>query len=1485
MSPRRGGAADKLGNRYEGRWTVRQVLRILHGDADAIEVEPVGEIGDGIEFILQHGAITEAHQVKRQLGVANEWDLPNLNAKGVLKAARRHVAAGRQFHLTSVIPARVLDELADRARQTPDLQTFVDHMVTSEELRKGWSYLSVTAYGSEETAWDTLRGIYVRSVDEASLRSEVSAWAGLLLEGAEPLLAAAGLAELIADNPSTRLDAPKIGELLQDYGLRRRPIVATQAASQSVQQLAARWQAGVGRELLQPPIPRSEADQIGAHLLSEAGRPQFVIGPAGSGKSAVLNQAVDQIVTQGWPVLAVRLDRVEPFSSPEELGVRCGLDVSPASALAAVAGGGPSMLVIDQLDAVSLASGRMPNAFDAIADLIREAAAFPEMRIVLACRKYDVENDHRIRALTAAEGVVAVEVAPLSDEQVDAAVEAMGLSAADLTASQRELLRSPLHLVLLRTIADQFDALSFGSDRQLFDAYWDRKRREGEGRRPQLRFATTIGVLAEAMSEQQRLTAPRSVLDRDDLQADADILISSNVLVQDGRQLAFFHEAFFDYAFARQWVSRDQTLVAFLQASEQELFRRAQVRQILFHLRDEDPGRCLVEVEAVLREPTIRFHIKETVLTFLGSLSNPATAEWEMITRLAAADLPFANRIWIAIRTRPWFDCLDGAGVIERWLAEDDEANQNRAVGMMLAAVNERPDRLAELLAPDAGRKPQYSAWLGAVTQVGELHRSRALFDLVLASVRRGDYIGRERALWLAAHGLSQHRPDWSVELLAAYLQDQPGALDLDSLGYVKRLETADSGAIELTARSTTGAPERFCELLLPYLRQVMAITEDDPGKQPLTDRHFSHRSPIGGPLHRFDDALLHGTAGALRQLVSNNPTAAQPFLDTLAADPHDSAQWLLYESLLAAGERYATWAADLLLQGSPRLVSGYTGNPAWTARLLLQAITPHLLAETIAALEQAILDARPPGHDARFAAWVSFTLLSGMPEDRLSAAARRRLGELRRQFNVDQPREPVGIHGGFVRSPIPPEAADKMNDEQWLGAMAKYSGDSSSIDAMAGGAYELSQVLKTETLAEPTRFARLALRLTADMNPAYGSAVLQAFADTKEPIEPALVFDVVRHIASLGNEDYQDWLGWPLRRYRDDLIPDDIIEIIIDRALHATSPTEEGWARDDDRGPLYGGDIWNNGLNTARGQSAVVLGDLLARDTDGHRTALVAPVLGQLAEDPSVAVRSCVAHLMAFCLRYARDEVVAAFPQLIQTDDRLLATTPVLELMTYIGVNEPAVIEPVAQRMMASADNGVRKAGGMMAVFAGLELGLNRLLTAARESQDTATRQGAAEICAQRLPYTADSAAATTALEEFFNDQDDDVRQAAAQVAGALRERALRPTAGLLTALISSEAFQHALPQLLITLDEAPDGIYDLVILCARRFLDIYAADVENIATAAAGEARDVGRLIIRAYAQAPDVASRAQTLDLIDELLLAGAFDFARMVSEAER
>ena len=157
------------------------------------------------------------------------------------------------------------------------------------------------------------------------------------------------------------------------------------------------------------------------------------------------------------------------------------------------------------------------------------------------------------------------------------------------------------------------------------------------------------------------------------------------------------------------------------------------------------------------------------------------------------------------------------------------------------------------------------------------------------------------------------------------------------------------------------------------------------------------------------------------------------------------------------------------------------------------------------------------------------------------------------------------------------------------------------------------------------------------------------------------------------------------------------------------------------------------------------------------------------------MAVRSCVARLLVARLRHARGQAVDAFRRLIATDDRLLTTRQILDLMTYIGLGEPEAIEPVIEACSARRMPRFVEAGGWMAAIARLDLGLGHLLTTIRASQDAHTRNGAARLCAHRPHHTSDAAAAAATLAQLVNDDDADVRKAAAGVAGVLHGQALR--------------------------------------------------------------------------------------------------------------
>lgn len=1481
MSPRPGGEADKFGNRYEGAWTVRHLLYVLYGRIDSITVEEIDDLGEGAEFTVRRGDTIAVHQLKRQNGAANSWTPKSLNAMGVWGKIRAHVEGDRRFHFVSMVPARPLQELTDKARQSADLTSFVDEWLP-KKLEEPFNELASTAVlGSPEVAWRVLRGIWIECHDERDIIEVNATLAELLLEGASGRLAAVGLGDLALHNLGVRLDVTTIERELRDYGLRRAQLLRSPAIADKLANITALWKADVGRELLQPVIKRSEARDL-LDVLSRDDPLVFLLGSAGGGKSAVLHEVVAELADDSTAVLALRIDRLAPFSSTTEFGQRFGLDVSPATALAALAGDRRAVLVVDQVDAVSLVSGHMPRSFDAVADLVREAAAFPNMRLVLACRQFDVENDYRIRELVADKHSTQVSVPELTESQVAEAVRAMGLEPASLMAEQKRLLHTPLHLVLLKSIARPGVTLDFGSARNLFDAFWRRKFLNCSQRKPDVRFAEVLTTVAEAISSRQRrLSVPASILDHDGLLRDADVLVSEHLLVYDGREIAFFHQNFFDYVFARSWVNRHQALVDFLTRHEQELFRRGQVRQILNHLHDDEPERFAEEVEQLLSSSSIRFHIKDVVMAVLRALPSPAAAEWRAVRRVLDTNPPFADRLWDALRTGAWFERLDRDGEIEEWLASADERDHGRALEVMGAAAKQSLDRVAQLLEPHSDR-PAFPRWLRWIVIASDLHQSRGLFELVLRAVRRGQYDGAEHDLWLFAHDLGSHQPAWAIELLGAYLIDRPGAMDLES-NRVPALLERDSAALELAMAGAVGAPDAFIEILLPYMLRVMALTEYDMANSLRGDHHFSGRHSKTRP-YELEEALLIGAASAIRSVAQRDPLAAQPTLERLAADPHEAAQYLLYEGLKQGGDALAQWAADVILEGAHRFLTGSTGNSAWAAREVLQAVGSSISVESFRCLEQAIMDLRFSWEGRQNRGWYSFTLLSALDSSRLSEQGLRRLGELQRFFHMDQPPYPRDPQGGAIGSPIPSHAPQHMTDDDWLRAIAKHNTDRADWETFTGGAHELSQVLQGQVSQSPARFAAFALWLTAETHPAYCSAILRGLGEAEQLTDPGSVFEAIRHIASLGQPANDRWFGSALRRYLKVDVPADVIEVLLDRALHAVDPVDNTLAITSSRPRRPAEDVSNSGINTARGSCAEALGNLLVYDVDGRRTQHVLSALSILATDPSIAVRSCVAHLLAACLRHARPQAVDAFRQLIQADDLLLATHTVESLIMYVGNGDPTIFEAVIWRMLASNVAEAREVGGRLAAFAGMEWGIEGLFDAALAG-DVATRKGAAHICTARLPKTSNRTLADKGILQFMSDPDDDVRAKAAEAAGVLRGERLRPFKAVLARLIESPAFPHATPQLLITLERAPDQVDELALQSARRFVALHKAAIGDIRTGAAGDAMHVGQLVVRAYVQAESAATRSAALDLIDELLLVRAHRLDEFVDRAER
>ena len=107
-------------------------------------------------------------------------------------------------------------------------------------------------------------------------------------------------------------------------------------------------------------------------------------------------------------------------------------------------------------------------------------------------------------------------------------------------------------------------------------------------------------------------------------------MASEGVLSYDENRYGFGHESFFDYSFARQFVTNNLSLVDFIKSSEQHLFRRAQVRQVLEYLRDADLKRYCRELSQLLGDEDIRYHLKDLAVALAFRFSDPSEDEWNV---------------------------------------------------------------------------------------------------------------------------------------------------------------------------------------------------------------------------------------------------------------------------------------------------------------------------------------------------------------------------------------------------------------------------------------------------------------------------------------------------------------------------------------------------------------------------------------------------------------------------------------------------------------------------------------------------------------------------------------------------------------------------------------------------------------------------------------------------------------------------------------
>ena len=1045
-------------------------------------------------------------------------------------------------------------------------------------------------------------------------------------------------------------------------------------------------------------------------------------GGAGLGKTVIMQDVLAGLQAQGVIVVALKADRLAaPTYAQLAQRILQGTgtnDFAEALAWACQPDNKPVVVLIDQLDALSQSLSANREALGSYRELIQLLLSQPDVRVLISCRTFDLETDPLLQTY---KGKTRFEVAPFSPEQIDTVVAASAFAGQTLTPTLRALLAIPLHLRIFCQLEATTDLTGLVTLQALYDQLYEQKvlrptTPAGEVPAPDpAKLRGLLTEIAKAMYKAQRLAVPLTRYTRL-YKNEVDYALSQNLLaaVPGGKQIQFFHQSFFDYLFAREFVESGQQLADLLAEGHQGLFIRSAVNQVLQYLRPFDDRAYLQNVQELLLHPEqYRLHIRLLVVQQFGAITDPNVAEQQFAKRHLLSNPDMADIFYESVRSAGWASWLIKQGVVLTLIQRPTEltrseqnllwylARQQSAMAIEVlahATADEHSGPRASWMLSQAAdtTAPGFEAVFARFASAAEAADSwqywhtleeRAVIDPEATAGRLFEALKEET--WLSYGEGKRHRniDEWHAQQVPEKLLQAHFAV---GFGVLKRLLEHWIEERRVDRLRDTG-----------YDVKVDSI---------ISDSEFAMHTPGDGNAYSLTAKLYDLTQQQLEDTARRDPEQARQMLGEWPRSAMQSLLQLTCATYLANPTAFIPDIFELLTR--PALLKDVHGGGHlnYYLRELLTHGYPHFTPEQQTVLHDCILRTdyklnwdkrhelveRDAEHVCRRIysrnGRLTYRYLAAIPDvaTHQDSAVKRRYQELNRRFGVVENKAPRGMRiVAGDPSPLTHEQVKLLQPAEWLGAFREHQRPKGKFpfDNYAPGlARHFGEVVKTDPLRMLAVLDMLFSPENQDIPARHLREGLAGLAESPSMNLTQYTGLVLRGVAN-GQISLDDNEGLRLleKCVRDGRADDRVVVLLAQVAV----------AHRHDQHAVTGDSVDElmDGMNTTGGHA---IGSLLHCWRMVEHTDLILDTLRQIGHDGSGAVRAAalrVLSLLGHLLRPATQPVLDAFLALVGTNYRLLKFTgDVLRILLKPHLAElqllftAALAEPVCQEQVASS-------------------------------------------------------------------------------------------------------------------------------------------------------------------------------------------------------
>ncbi|MNW40958.1 hypothetical protein D3C74_180840 [compost metagenome] len=693
-----GGRGDKLGNRFEFRWAVYQILQVLDEKIDYFILEALGDDEQGVDiWIGRKDGIREGQQCKGRSGSKEYWEFGTANSKGIFKNWKFHLDRDitNTVSLVSPLVFTLLEDTIDGAMKTNDIpKDFYNNQIltASKEVRDFFRNFCKAMDLNPEQDNDLikcisyLKRITYRQFPDKELKEIIISKISLLFIGNEEEIYDTLVSWIVEGNIwGSKISQFVLYKLFNEKGIKLKQLANDSRLLPRIEEL--------NREFSSAFIPfNDELIDRTEFLLCRneinLGNSLLIHGKAGRGKSGCTEDVISYCKENAIPYIAIKLDKRTPSGNAEKWGNDLGLPASIVHCIHSVSKTEKAVIILDQLDALRWTQAHSKDALLVCAQVINQVERLNierenKISVVFVCRTYDLENDNNIKSLFKTSEKISeliqwskIQVNELNDETVRAVI---GSEYANLTGKLKEILRIPSNIYIWDKL-DKGNAYNECSTANHLVTEWWRQltRKCFELGLSETDMNRSKENLINNFDKSGRICVPIKILNVNN--SCLEFLSSYGFLVVQDDKVSFAHQSILDCFLVEKMLIKYYEIGDILEVignkEKQTPGRRYQVQMLLQNLVEFDSDDFLNAGQKMLASNQIRYSVKFVFFEILNQLDILDENIQSYIVENCENELYGEHIINNVVYSRPqYIRLLRDYGFLEKWFRTPQKKN------------------------------------------------------------------------------------------------------------------------------------------------------------------------------------------------------------------------------------------------------------------------------------------------------------------------------------------------------------------------------------------------------------------------------------------------------------------------------------------------------------------------------------------------------------------------------------------------------------------------------------------------------------------------------------------------------------------------------------------------------------------------------------------------------------------------------------------